>query len=364
MSIPSSERPKGSTGNEMGPWGWENWQAKLSGRQAHSAFEVACYTDGDLLGEPQHVGPYVLLGNRSEPFEAPRGPVRLGLVLRVENHLHIADPEDFIDEAWEQLDPEVYHGDHGGQELASLIALALGVRLKAGGIVRVFDPAGDPRGRPREYKHVMPYLPSPGWAPILPALAPSEGVFRYRVAIADAIPLLNRYPGLSAVQAVALVRAARSYQEAMWVAENDPRQSWLRLVNAVEAAAQRWNPHEGPRARFVGFVMAFRPKPPRPRPPSGERVDWRHMDKHLKAIYGHRNRDFHAGIPFPPPLCEPPIPTGRRAPREIPFTPRVFGRRPRWKSNELPMLLHSFEYIVRRALQAWWDAGTPTVPRP
>src|SRR6266508_3857092 len=125
MPIPSPEPHKGSTGTEVGPWGWENWQAKLNRRRAHSAFEVACYTDGELLlGDPReglpHLGPYMLLENPSELFGVPQGPARLGLVLRIEHYRPIADPEQFIDEAWEQLDPEVYHGDHAGQELASL----------------------------------------------------------------------------------------------------------------------------------------------------------------------------------------------------------------------------------------------------
>jgi len=365
MSTPSPQPPKGSASTDVGPWGWENWQAKLNGYHAHSAVEVACYTDGALIGDPQYIGPYVLLENRSDPFAVLQSPARLGLVLRIEHHRPVADPEDFIDEAWEQADPEVYHGDHAGQELASLVALALGVRLKAGGIVRVFDPAGDPRGRPEEYKHRVPYLPPPGRAPILPALAPAEGIIRYRVAVADAAPLLNRYPGLSAVQARTLVRAARSYQEALWVAENDPRQAWLRLVSAIEAVAQRWNPYEqGATKRFVNFLMQFLPKPPRRRPPRGERVDWRRMRKHLTEVYGYRSKDLHAGIPFPSALCEPPIHHGRQVPREIPVAPRVFGRPLPWKPDELPMLLHSFEYLVRGALQALWASGAPALPRP
>jgi hypothetical protein len=204
----------------------ENWQAQMEGLAAHGALEVACYTDAVLSGE-EIIGPYHLLENYlDDPFAYPQPSVRVGLVLRIEHHRPVADPQDFIDEAWEQTDPRVFHGGDGGQELAGLLSLALGVRLKAGGIVRVFDPAGDPRGQPQEYLHQVPYLPPAGRSPILPALTRTRS---YGISLSECVPLLASYRDLSAGQAVALVRAARSYQEAIWIAESDARQAWLRL---------------------------------------------------------------------------------------------------------------------------------------
>jgi hypothetical protein len=103
-------------------------------------------------------------------------------------------------------------------------------------VVREFrteDP--DPRGRPVEYDHQPPYLPPPDSPdrPILPATADGAN-------LEDATPYLARYPDLPAERAVALVRAARTYQEGLWVAESDPRQAWLRFVSAVEPAASFW----------------------------------------------------------------------------------------------------------------------------
>jgi phosphopantetheinyl transferase len=50
--------------------------------------------------------------------------------------------------------------------------------------------------------------------------------------------LLDIYPRLSARQARALVRAARSYQDTLWIADSDRRLAWLRLVTATETVAQ------------------------------------------------------------------------------------------------------------------------------
>jgi hypothetical protein len=41
---------------------------------------------------------------------------------------------------------------------------------------------------------------------------------------------------------MALVIAARRYQEAFWIAESAPETSWLFLVSAIEAVANYWNP--------------------------------------------------------------------------------------------------------------------------
>jgi hypothetical protein len=360
MAGESQQSPEPAVGIELGPWGWENWQAQMEGLAPHGAVEVACYTDARLSGD-EIIGPYHLLENYlDDPFAYLQPSVRMGLVVRIEHYRPVADPEDFIDETWEQTDPKVFHGGDGGQELASLLSLALGVRLKAGGIVRVFDPAGDPRGRPREYLHQVPYLPPAARSPVLPALI-RAGLLG--VALNQSVSLLAAYGDLSAEQAIALVRAARSYQEAIWVAESDARQAWLRLVVAVETAAQQWAPGKRPTARFVDFCVAFLPRPPRRRPASKDwRVDWRQMSDYLRTIYDYRSRDLHDGIPFPTPLCEPPWQYGGRVPNERPLVPKAFGDSPVWTAEKMPMPLHAFEYVVRGALRAWWRSMASTAP--
>lgn len=230
-----------------------------------------------------------------------------------------------------------------------------GIRLRVKGISRSFDPDGDPRGYPHEFDQQVPYLPPPRWQAILPYTA------RDSVDLSTSRPLLLTYPTLSSAQAIALVRAARSYQEALWIAESDARQAWLRLVGAVEAATQEWPIGRRPRRpmqRFIEFVSRFRPPRPRRRPTPEQRLDWTRIPEHMEAIYNLRSRDLHDGIPFPPPMCRPPYLWMRGVASEIP----QFARQSTWTLADAPMMLHTFEYIVRRALQAWWDrmaSGSP-----
>lgn len=42
---------------------------------------------------------------------------------------------------------------------------------------------------------------------------------------------------LSATDAVAVLRAARLYQQGIWIADDDPSQAWVQLVSALETAA-------------------------------------------------------------------------------------------------------------------------------
>lgn len=186
-------------------------------------------------------------------------------------------------------------------------------------------------------------------------------------------PMLLVYPNLSAAQASALVRAARSYQEGLWIADNDPRQAWLRLVGAVEAAERQWFSEQEEAGstkelksikkrstkRFVHFVMTFKPKPPTRRPRATTQcLDWSRMDDHLKVIYDKRSRDLHSGIPFPPPMCQPPYRSARRIiASEVPDFPPVSP----WTAEDAPMRLHMFEYIVRQTLHAWWSTMAPAV---
>jgi hypothetical protein len=181
-----------------------------------------------------------------------------------------------------------------------------------------------------------------------------------------------------------LVRSARAYQEALWIAESDPRQAWLRLVSAVEAiaglapdapaadrlkaahpdiadrvmrtndpeliewTAARFADQGRSTAKFRDFLKKFQPPPPRRRPATpSNRVDWRTLDKQMQRIYGYRSSDLHKGEPFPESMCHPPFVSSRKIAHEVAYTTKD------WK-GAAPIHLHMFEYIVRRAIQGWW----------
>jgi hypothetical protein len=334
-------------------------------------FEIACYTDAPMDGQTKF-GPHLLLTPYRDfdvRFFERRGTAHLGLVLRMDLYRQADDPDHYVDSDWEQTDSAVFHGGDPGQELASLISLALGVRLRAIGISRAFDPetpGSDPRGYPYGFDERAPYLPPPYREPILPYTAMGP------VHVDTCRPLLLAYPSLSAAQASALVRAARSYQEALWIADTDPRQAWLRLVGAVEAAERQWFSDQeqigltkklksikrSSTKRFVNFVMSFKLRPPPRRPRStDQRLNWSQMADHLEVIYNKRSRDLHNGIPFPVPMCQPPYRSARGGiASEIPDFPPVTA----WTLADAPMLLHTFEYIVRNTLHAWWSTMAPT----
>jgi len=219
----------------IGPWGWENARAKLAGQPWAGALEVACYTDALQLDGLATSGPYAAMVPLTVPdYRLERvGQPRMGLVIRIERHLSSDAPDEYIDEAWVQRGKKVAHGGDAGEELAALLSLALGIRLRAGGIARVFHPSdGDERGFPHQVERAAPYLPQPARWRLLPYTTLTS------VDLGTADVLLDIYPQLSDTQARALVRAARSYQDALWIADSDPRLAWLRLVTAIETVAQ------------------------------------------------------------------------------------------------------------------------------
>ena len=196
------------------------------------------------------------------------------------------------------------------------------------------------------------------------------------------LDLLGAYPFASVKQARALVRAARSYQEAIWIADSDPRQAWLRLVTAVEVVAalqpklpaperlravypemadkilrcgspelvdwftKKIADREGAQARFLDFLKRFQAPPPPRRPKSPERQNWRELHQQLRNIYQVRSDDLHKGSPIPKVMCQSPYVSPRGIAPEVTYsTP---------SAREGRLRLHVFEYIVRYALLAWW----------
>ena len=363
-----------------GPWGWENARAQQAGRPPLGALEIACYTDVYGLDSDieETSGPYTLITPLStyDVISRGLGSPRMNLVLRAEQYLE--RPNDYyLDEKWDQRDARVYHGGDAGQELAALVSLALGVRVRAAGISRIFAPPDEVRGRPHE-PDPPPYLPQPGAFSMLPytlgkkilSLDPSN------------IRLLDLYPNMTDPQARALVKAARAYQEAIWIADGDPQQAWLRLVTAIETVSQLIPSQSASRrleaidpelahrlslvgdaeltelitikladqgrstAKFLDFLDRFRPPRP-PRRPTHGKLNWKNIQTQFKDIYTYRSKNLHQGIPFPEAMCQAPFLSQSGLAPEITDVP---------VKGNYKMRLHIFEYAVRYALLAWWKS--------
>lgn len=366
-----------------GPPAYENWIAAVKGEPSQGAFEYPLFTDAGITGEiTQGYGPYQF-HNPVFSFGRP-GLVQAAIILRYELHVKFSDP------VMTRTDAERYHGGYLTDEIAALSSLALGIRLKAGGITRRFEPTGDPRGKPTAWEsRPRPVVLIGSYGLILPVAVGSH-------SLAEMEPI-TVLPELSPSDAIALVRAARLYQDALWIAESEPSLSWVMLVSAVEAAANHWHtakdlPLErlkaskpelvelldstgiedlsaqvadhiadevGSTKKFVDFIMTFFPPPPSVRPAEVGQHPWgsQEIQKTMRLIYSYRSKALHGGRPFPAPMCSPPYRHQTwEAPAEKPIGLAMSTMGGTWLAKDTPMLLHTFEYIVRHALVKWWKS--------
>ena len=113
-------------------------------------------------------------------------------------------------------------------------------------------------------------------------------------------------------------------------------------------------------AKYLSFLDKFMPGPPQPRPLLWLAVPWSDkawLEKAMKRIYEHRSKALHESIPFPPAMCAAPVQTAAgpaSAWSERPGAAYVQQAGGMWPGEDLPILLSTFEYIVRSALQSWW----------
>jgi hypothetical protein len=369
-----------------GPWGWRNWRADAS--EAAERVEVMLYTDAHVTGELRALGPYEFLN----AIPATSGEIAPTVVLRAmirQPQRGLETPEGGFETPDEvTTDASGYHGGNLFDELGALLSLALGIRCQSGGMTRRWPltggEEGDPLGHPYEFSHRPPYYPAPSsrGEPI-PSL-------RRTVSLDDAVPYLAAYPELEAAVATAGLRAARLYQQAVWISRTDPSQAWVQLVSALEVAAdswlgKKWKPEArleefwpelasdledlapGKRAavaaklaslvkatqRFLTFMKEFGPEAPTERPPPAFQVDWGQVQEALKVIYKYRSLALHAGTPFPAPMCEPPHYIEGKA-SEIPIGLATATADAVWTIADTPTLLSTFEWIARSALTKWW----------
>lgn len=370
------------------------WQQFLRKEQRRNVVEAKLYTDARILGELRELGPYVFINTIAHAQPTRRNSIRPAIVLRVSIHAERFDPASRLGEMPWKDDFDHYHGGDYIDEMAALVSLFLGIRVKAGPVDREFTENGDPCGRPTQYD------PKP-----VPDLLIANGSLQIPRLSGDRnlvdLQALEGFPNHSIQESNTLIKAARMYQQAVWIADSDPALAWLLLVSAVETTAVKWAGDTGtareklqvglpevfqllsedscshlidPIAKilakytratkkFIDFLLEFSPPPPAQRPSEFLRFSFeqKHLKKAANIIYQHRSESLHSGTAFPLPMCQFPERVGiggkqDDAYQEIPLGLATRAQGATWHREVTPMLLHTFEYIARGAITAWWKS--------
>ncbi|KAF5421904.1 MAG: hypothetical protein C5S41_10540 [Candidatus Methanomarinus sp.] len=365
----------------LGPPSYENWKAALSEKNVLGGFEVPLFTDSHITGEIRDkFGPYQFLN----PVAIPKsnGSITPGIILRVDEYLEISIPE------MNRTDDFHYHGGTLEDEIAALVSLILGVRFRSGGITREFEIDKDPRGKPILFQmDKNPIFLVGGDGLVIPEA-------RCTVNLED-LNQFRTYPVLHPEDAMTLVKIARIYQDALWIVESEPELAWIMFVSAIETAANHWseakatpverlqtfNPplekvlfdqggenhvrgvaklivkYMGATRKFIDFILEFLPTEPKIRPEKSFQHSWdnNEIKKTLSKVYDYRSRSLHGGKRFPASMCMPPM-NLNNIPSEVPTGLATATKGGVWTREDTPILLHTFEYIVRRALLRWWSS--------
>ena len=209
---PAKWRPWTERHEKERPQSWANWRAYDPARPARSAEEFELHSDSEIHGLDRDAGPYRIMNMIAGP--ARDGVLARPVVMVRIQHVTSANPKD----------EDAEHGGRHVDEIAALMSLVLGIRLRAGDRTRYLDRQGDDEaGHPRAQSEVLrPFFLPGALTPIIPGAK--------RTADLDELDLLDSYPRLPAPAASALVRAARLYQEALWNSEREAGLSWLLSV--------------------------------------------------------------------------------------------------------------------------------------
>lgn len=356
----------------VAPASYLNWRARIDDRPLTERSEVPIYSDSTRLRGALDVdlGPYRLQHGLPADERDP------ALVLMVDGHLTTGDMLRM-----DKTNTDGFTGAWLADEIAALCSLEMGIRLMAGAPTRFLSGAdrwtitGD-RNRPTFFRS------SGSRRPIIPGVTEREQLL---------VVLLSMLPNLTSEQARSLVRAARSYRDALWIVESEPELAWLLLISALEVAAVQQQVEKAPidvlRAtkpelvaqlddaaieavakeferelgatdRFVELAKRFMPNPPEQRPPVGFQMDWTEsaMERRFRKVYRIRSLALHEGIPFPPPMCDPPSQSLSDVWSENVTGIAAASTGGVWKKDDLPFSLHMFEYVTRGILLNWWRA--------
>ena len=378
---------------------YENFKAYSDDKDKKSSIanEYILYSDTHITGELSNekvMGPYKLINLIPTPTNTTC--LKPSIVFRTDYYISNSKQLDFLNELFKEnrTTNEFYHGGYIQDEMAALLSLFLGVRIKAGGISRYFSPDIDSRGKPRGPKlNREPILfPPSNQSFIIPGAFGTHSLNRAEKCFADFFELQE-------LDASAIIQSARYYQEALWVAESSPQLSWLYFTSAVEKASSHWNQGKcssfeafkelnetfynsikskcnsevltliakefgklyKKQVKFTKFLITFFPKILEKSNETSQYpyFAWNEANirKAFKIIYDHRSSALHNCIPFPLPMCEPPheIINNDIKYSEIPPGLAMGTYDSVWKLEDTPMLLHTFEYIVHNAILNWLE---------
>lgn len=380
---------------DMGTAIVQNWRRWLDAREGNTG-EFPLFVDTEFTGLRADAGPYVFYNTLARPNGL--GSTVPGLILRYTESRPQAQHGAPL-----KTETKGYTGGSPAEDIAAIAALLLGARVELGGMSRTFEPnlTDDPLGRP-----VAWYGNNP------PTFHPRESLeiapcLRRRNRVED-LERLEQVLQLSTDQCIAFTRSARLFQDAAWLAEQEPNLAWLMLVSALEGLANCWrsesdSPAErlqaskpdlaqrlresndpdlldfvagqiadslGVSKKFKDFCAEHFPPPPpdSERPAEHLRVDWSNAfwPKTLGKIYDYRSKALHAGTPFPAPMCRrphtdqlggPPAEKGTIALAES-------SNGSTWRASDLPVSLNAFFQFARGVMLTWLDALTPSADRP
>lgn len=377
-AAPDAETPTAA----LSQLNWLNVSLENTGTHI---YEYPLYSDAHITGEfIDGLGPYSFLN--TVPITNGPGVVNAPIVLRVAIHLGEYRPD------MTKTNESLYHGGTLVDEIAALSSVALGVRIRVGGESRRFEPGKDPYGRPCAWNdEPKPIVRVRRNRLILPSVVGTHSM--------DELEILKSIPLINSDRYIHIIRACKSYQDALWVAESEPNLAWLMFVSALETAANDIysidaSPNErlrdskpeiatlleqhggdelvnqvadliahtfGATKKFIDFTMRFMPNEPEQRPDQDWlRVNWTKsgLKKVLDKVYEYRSRSLHGGIPFPAPMFEPPfhISTGSHA-SEVPLTGLAsHSLGGTWMPKDTPINLHCFHFITRGVLLKWWQS--------
>lgn len=370
----------------------KNWRAAARGEPVQATLEMPLLIDTHVVAEIRgECGPYWFLNLVS--LRDGAGVVRRGIMLRCHLSTGLQSDHGSL-----ETNTESYHGGGLFEEVAALTSLFLESRVRAGNIEREWIPGGDPLGQPREWDHIPePVLHFRSRRPVLPSVCGTRDL--------GGLKKLNQILALDFPQSIALMRAARFYQDALWLAESEPNLAWLMLVSALESAACCWDasntdalaklvtanpklnallasrndpaflsdvaqilaPTMKATKKFIDFGLRFLPPPLERRPESFLQIEWTaaNWEKVLRTIYDYRSNALHAGVPFPSPMGQPPFEYESRIPAEtggVGLASHHLGGS--WNSTDLPVNLNFFATVTRRMLLAWLESLQPPARLP